>query len=114
MKSIHLLALAIALGIVPAWAATKPGEPVAAESAQAHKAQGTVQKVDPNAGIVNLSHGPIPSLNWPAMTMDFRVKDKALLKDVKPGQKVEFEVAQEGQSTFVIRRIVPVSSPQPR
>ena len=34
-----------------------------------HRATGTVNNLDREAGSVNLSHGPVPSLNWPAMTM---------------------------------------------
>ena len=46
--------------------------------------------VDAKAGKINLSHGPIASLDWPGMTMDFDVQDMALLTDLKPGQKVTF------------------------
>ena len=76
---------------------------------QAHKGQGTVNSVDAKAGKVNLTHGPVPSLNWPGMTMDFQVKDNAVLKGVAPGQKVEFNIAQTGQSQFVITRITPAA-----
>ena len=31
--------------------------------------------VDPKARTVNLSHGPIAALGWPAMTMDFGVAE---------------------------------------
>lgn len=76
---------------------------------QVHKGQGTVNSVDAKAGKVNLTHGPVPSLNWPGMTMDFQVKDNAVLKGVAPGQKVEFSIAQTGQSQFVITRITPAA-----
>ncbi|HET9702135.1 MAG TPA: copper-binding protein, partial [Burkholderiales bacterium] len=45
--------------------------------------------------------------NWPPMTMDFRVRDKALLRNLKPGQEVEIEVAQEGAADFVLIAIRP-------
>lgn len=76
---------------------------------QAHKGQGTVNSVDAKAGKVNLTHGPIATLKWPGMTMDFQVKDNAVLKGVTPGQKVEFNIAQTGQSQFVITRITPAA-----
>lgn len=72
---------------------------------QVHKGLGTVKGVDAKAGKVNLAHGPIATLKWPGMTMDFEVKDKALLKGVTPGQYVEFDVVQAGPSQFVITRI---------
>lgn len=85
-----------------------PGMKMAAEST-AHKGQGTVNSVDAKAGKVNLTHGPIATLNWPGMTMDFQVKDKALLKGVAPGQKVEFDIVQQGPGQFVITRIAPAA-----
>lgn len=74
---------------------------------RAHPAQATVNKVDAEAGTLNVTHGPIPTLNWPPMTMDFRVRDKALLRNLKPGQEVEIEVAQEGAADFVLIAIRP-------
>lgn len=38
------------------------------------RGQGTVNGIDAKTGKVNLSHGPIASLNWPAMTMGFPVR----------------------------------------
>lgn len=61
-----------------------------------HRGQGTVNGVDTKAGKVNLSHGPIASLNWPAMTMGFPVKDAAMLDGIQPGMKVDFELEQAG------------------
>ncbi len=75
----------------------------------AHKGQGTVNSVDVKAGKLNLTHGPIAALNWPGMTMDFQVRDKALLKGVTPGQNVEFDIVQQGPGQFVITRIAPAA-----
>lgn len=44
-----------------------------------HKTKATVKKVDEKAGTVMLSHEPVASLNWPAMTMAFKVRDKNLM-----------------------------------
>ncbi len=41
-----------------------------------HQAVGTVQQFDAKAGVVTLVHEAIKSLNWPAMTMGFKVKVK--------------------------------------
>lgn len=76
-------------------------------SAQAHKAQGVVNKIDLNNKIINLTHGPIKSLGWSGMTMDFRVKDATILKHVKAGQKVDFEVVNEGPGKYFITDIAP-------
>lgn len=69
--------------------------------AKTHKGVGTVKKVDPAGGKVTLAHGPIQSLKWPAMTMTFGVKDKALLGKFSQDKKVEFEFVQQG-SDYVI------------
>src|SRR5258708_39088982 len=58
--------------------------------AKSHKGVGTVKKIDP-AGKVTIAHGPIKSMNWPAMNMTFTVKDKALLDQFSQDKKVEFE-----------------------
>ena len=66
-----------------------------------HKGTGVVKSVDAKKGTVMLAHGPIQSLNWPAMTMRFRAKDKQLVEAVKPGQKVEFDFVQEGRDYVI-------------
>ena len=60
-----------------------------------HKGAGTVKNVDSGKGTLTIAHGPVQSLNWPAMTMEFEMRDKARLAPLKPGQKVEFEFAEE-------------------
>jgi Cu/Ag efflux protein CusF len=99
-----------ALASLPAQAADKavPGKSAAS---QVHKGQGTIKGIDEKSGRINMAHGPIPSLNWPAMTMDLQVKDKALLKGLAPGQNVEFDIVQEGPSQFAISRIAPAKGP---
>jgi len=69
--------------------------------AQTHKGSGTVTKVDQVNGKVTIAHGPVQSLKWPAMTMAYDVKDKALLDKLPSGKKVEFEFVQQG-SDYVI------------
>ncbi|HET8729313.1 MAG TPA: efflux RND transporter periplasmic adaptor subunit, partial [Alphaproteobacteria bacterium] len=72
-----------------------------AETAEAqsseHVARGTVQSVDLAAGKAIIAHGPVPSLDWPEMTMGFMVKDKALLQSLTAGKEIEFRfVPAEG------------------
>ena len=81
--------------------------PASAADAAVHQGQGTVNRVDPVAGKVNMTHGPILSLKWPGMTMDFTVKDKQVLKAVRPGQKVEFKLSEQSKGEYVISEIVP-------
>ncbi len=76
-------------------------------AAQMHMGQGVVNKVDLQHNKVNMTHGPIASLGWPGMTMDFKVKDAAILKGIKPGQKVKFELVNEGPRMYFVTRITP-------
>lgn len=57
---------------------------------------GEVRKIDLEAGKVTLKHAAIKSLDMPAMTMVFAVKDKALLDRLKAGDKIRFKVVDDG------------------
>ena len=50
--------------------------------AQAALTDGEIRKVDKDAKKITIKHGPMPSLDMPAMTMVFQVKDPALLDKV--------------------------------
>jgi membrane fusion protein, copper/silver efflux system len=76
-------------------------------AAPVHRARGTVEGVDHNAATLTFRHGEIASLKWPPMTMDFRVENRKLLADVKPGQNLEIDLVQRAPGDFVITRIVP-------
>jgi len=80
---------------------------MSAMSAKAHNANGVVNKIDMQHNTINLTHGPIKSLGWSGMTMDFAVKDAAVMKGIKAGQKVDFEVVNEGPGKYFVTRIVP-------
>jgi Cu/Ag efflux protein CusF len=68
-------------------AATLAVTAVAAEAINAE-----VKKIDEGAGKITLKHGPAKSLGMDEpMTMVYPVKDPALLKQVKVGDKVKFE-----------------------
>ncbi|MCM2347729.1 MAG: copper-binding protein [Acidovorax soli] len=71
------------------------GKPATGQSV--HMARGKVTKVDAGANLVTLAHEPVKSLNWPAMTMGFQVKDKMLLDKLTVGRMVDFEFAQAGK-----------------
>lgn len=68
---------------------------------QTHKGSGTVSQVDPQKGTLTIAHGPIESMKWPAMTMTFKAKDKAMLDKVKPGDKIDFTFTQSGKDYVV-------------
>ena len=60
--------------------------------AQGATIDGEVKKIDEREGKITLKHGPAKSLGMDEpMTMVYRVKDPAILKQVKVGDKVSFE-----------------------
>lgn len=62
---------------------------------------GEVKKIDLDNGKITLKHGPIQALDMPGMTMVFTVRDKSRLPTLKPGDKVQFVVVQEGAKMVV-------------
>ena len=74
---------------------------------QVHHAMGIVKNVDTAAGRVTITHGPINSIPWPAMTMGFPVKDKAMLDQITVGEKVDFDLMPAGKDQFMVIRINP-------
>ena len=81
--------------------ATDPAKPVAAASAAL--ADGEVRKVDKLAGKLTIKHGAMPKFDMPPMTMAYRVKDKAMLDHLKPGDKIKFEMDGTGGEFTVLR-----------
>jgi Cu(I)/Ag(I) efflux system periplasmic protein CusF len=69
--------------------------------AQTYKASGTVTRVDQSNSKVTIAHGPVPALKWPAMTMNFIVKDEALLGKLSSGKKVDFEFVQQDRDYVI-------------
>ncbi len=67
--------------------------------------EGTVKKVNAS-GRITIVHGPLANLGMPAMTMTFGVKDKALLRGIKPGDRVRFRAEQAANGLIVTRLIV--------
>lgn len=73
----------------------------AVSDAKTYRAVGVVRALDAAAGTVTFAHEAIKSLNWPAMTMSFNVKDKTLYNRLAQGKKVEFEFVEEGENYVV-------------
>jgi Cu(I)/Ag(I) efflux system membrane fusion protein len=73
-----------------------------------HHAEGTVEEVDSKAGTVSVSHGPVASLKWPAMTMEFKPANGELLKALKPGGRVAFEFVERQPGEWVITSVKPL------
>jgi Cu(I)/Ag(I) efflux system membrane fusion protein len=75
-----------------------------------HQGEGKVESVDLAQSSATINHGPIASLKWPGMTMEFKVKDSALLRTLKPGQNLGFEFLAETGGDYVIVRVMSAAS----
>ena len=62
---------------------------------------GEIRKVDTAAGKLTIKHGPLDNLGMDAMTMVFKVKDPAMLSQVKAGDKIDF-VAQDVDGALTV------------
>lgn len=69
-----------------------------------HTAKGVVKKIDVTSGMVTVAHGPVETMNWPAMTMAFKVQDKAMIDKFSAGKEVEFDFAKQGKN-FIITSV---------
>ncbi|MGB8663937.1 MAG: efflux RND transporter periplasmic adaptor subunit [Serratia inhibens] len=72
-----------------------------------YRAEGVVEAL--NDGTVTLSHGPVPELQWPAMTMDFALPSAGLPVGIKPGDRVKIDFTVDDQGSQ-ISQIVPASA----
>jgi Cu(I)/Ag(I) efflux system periplasmic protein CusF len=70
---------------------------------KSHQAAGKVKSVDTAKGTVTIDHGPVASMNWPAMTMTFKAKDKKMLEGVKAGQNIEIDFQQQGKDHVITK-----------
>jgi len=88
---------------VPAWV-----QLIHEGHAGAAQASGTVNAVDTAHHTVNLSHGSIKALGWPAMTIDFPASPDVDLATLKPGMRVNFTLVH-GNSGMVVDSIRPLA-----
>ena len=67
-----------------------------------HHADGVVDSLDAKEQTISISHGPVASLKWPAMTMEFKLANATLLNGLKPGTKLSFEFVERQPGEWVI------------
>jgi len=89
-------------------AASASGEMQMAHEGHTHgQGTGTVNSVDASGHKINLTHGPIPALGWPGMTMDFAVAPAVDLRTLKPGTRVNFTIEQGDGGNYEIQSVKP-------
>lgn len=69
--------------------------PASAAAAATYAGQGKVESVE--AGSLTISHGDIPALGWPPMTMGFDKPSPKAFPEVKLGDTVHFEFKKKGE-----------------
>ncbi len=88
----------------------KANDPAAGSKGVSHVAEGKVIAIDPKTKSVSIEHGPIASLKWPGMTMDFQVANDALLGQLKPGASISAEFVERKPGEYVITKITPAGN----
>jgi len=67
--------------------------------------EGVIHSVSKLNRMVNLTHAPIPELNWPKMKMDLAVSKDVDLSEIKVGDKVKFHIMLDDDNVFRIHHI---------
>ncbi|SMH61555.1 copper-binding protein [Azospirillum agricola] len=112
-RSLTLIAaVSLAAGLVSAAQAQMHNHgsapaPVQTAAERSTSTTGTVNGVDARKRVINLTHGPIPALGWPAMTMAFGVAMSVDLGAVKPGDTVVFTVGKDARGTYLVDSMKP-------
>ncbi|MFM0159210.1 copper-binding protein [Paraburkholderia sediminicola] len=76
-------------------------KPAGEETGMSH---GEIRKVDDAAGKLTIKHGPLENLGMGAMTMVFKVKDPAMISQVKVGDNIDF-VAEEVDGALTVTQL---------
>jgi Cu(I)/Ag(I) efflux system membrane fusion protein len=83
----------------------------AANAAPRHQGEAKVESIGRDA--LTLSHGPIPSIKWGPMTMDFKPPERGLPRGLAQGDKVSFEFFM-GADNLPQLTAVTVLAPEPK
>ena len=84
---------------------TRLAEAPPAQAAAAHTADGKVESIDERSAL--LSHGPVPSIQWGPMTMEFKLRPGLTVEGIKEGSDVTFDFVESGKGEYEITAIRP-------
>jgi len=88
-------------GVVARLNAARGGEQAEAVGGL-HEATGRITAI--NGQVLTIAHGPVASLNWPSMTMNFRLARTALGRELAVGDSVAFGFRENG-TEYVIENV---------
>ncbi|MFM0048338.1 copper-binding protein [Caballeronia grimmiae] len=109
-KLIVATAAFAAIAVTPAFAgddvtgmdmSAKPSPAKASSNAALTDAE--IKKVDAATGMITLKHGALENVGMPPMTMAFKAKDAAMVKQVHEGDKVKVRIENVGGSLTIVR-----------
>jgi Cu(I)/Ag(I) efflux system membrane fusion protein len=84
-------------------------KPTTANASPRHEGEAKIEAIGKDS--ITLSHGPIPSIKWGAMTMDFKLPASGKPRNLDVGDKVNFEFFVDTEGLPQITRIYP-STPE--
>ena len=70
--------------------------PTAANTATRHTGSARIEAIGRDT--MTLSHGPVASLKWPAMTMDFKLPKGGAPRGLEAGDRIDFEFYMDAQN----------------
>ncbi|MFA7282561.1 MAG: efflux RND transporter periplasmic adaptor subunit [Sterolibacterium sp.] len=86
---------------------------VPAAKGASHQADGKLEAIDTKVGTVTITHGPVASLKWPGMTMDFVLANSGLLGSLKTGAIVSFTFIERTPGEWVIIKLEGTGAARP-
>lgn len=103
LKGVEARLNAAPTAAAPATAA--PSTPAAA--APRHVGEGKVESITKDA--MTFSHGPIPTMKWGAMTMEFKLPTGGAPGNLKPGDRASFEFFIDTDDLPQLTRVTPMA-----
>jgi RND family efflux transporter MFP subunit len=87
------------------------GAQIPSPTPNGNKAVGKIVEIDATDGTLTISHGPVESLHWPAMTMGFKLANREVAKGFKTGDPIAFEFVERAKGEWVITSAKPGAGP---
>lgn len=97
----------------PAAAAGSASREGAKPASADHRGEGKLDAIDLQAGTVTITHGPVATLKWPGMTMDFTLANSGLIGNLKPGASIEFTFVERKPGEWVIVKLAGTGAARP-
>lgn len=65
------------------------------------QANGTIESLNREDGVVTIAHGPVPALKWPAATMKFQAR-REQLEGLAKGDRVRISFQSDGDEAALV------------